>query len=65
MSGTSCGGSLLRTTGPAWGPTFDASQVHASTVGTISVNFSDGNDATISYTVNGVTASKSVMRQVF
>ena len=65
MSGTSCGGSLLRTTGPAWGPTFDSSQVHFSTVGTISVNFSDGNDATISYTVNGVTASKTVMRQIF
>ena len=65
VSGTSCSGDLLRTTGPAFGATFDASQVHAFTAGTISINFSDPNNAAISYTVNGVSASKTVTRQLF
>jgi hypothetical protein len=65
VSGTSCSGDLLRTTGPAFGATFDASQVHAFTAGTISVNFSDPNNAALTYTVNGVSSSKTVTRQLF
>ena len=65
VSGTSCSGDLLKTTGPNFGPTFDSTAVHATTVGTVSVNFTDGNNATLSYTVNGVSSSKTVTRQLF
>jgi len=65
VSGSTCSGDLLKTTGPNFGATFDTSAVHASTAGTISVNFTGPNDATISYTVNGASSSKTVTRQLF
>ena len=65
LSGVTCAGSLLRTTGPAFGPTFNSGQVQAFTAGTISVNFTDGNNATLNYTVGSVTASKTITRQLF
>ena len=65
VSGSTCSGDLLKTTGPNFGPAFDANQVHASTAGTVSVNFTGPNDATISYTVNGASSSKTVTRQLF
>jgi hypothetical protein len=65
MNATFCSDNLLRTTGPAFGPTFDSSQVHAFTAGTVSVNFTDANNAVLSYTVNGVSGSKLITRQLF
>jgi alpha-tubulin suppressor-like RCC1 family protein len=65
MSGTTCAGDLLRTTGPAFGPTFDPSSVRVFTAGTLSVNFTDGNNATLDYTVDGTSASKTITRQLF
>jgi surface antigen len=65
LAGTTCSASLLRTTGPAFGPSFDSSQVHVSTVGSISVNFTDGNNAVLIYTVNGASGSKNITRQLF
>jgi len=65
FSGTTCSGDLLRTTGPAFGPTFNSNQVQVFTAGTVGVNFTDGNNATLSYTVNGASASKVITRQVF
>ena len=65
MSGTSCNGTLYRTTGPNFGPAFNPNAVQAAQAGTISVNFTDSNNATLSYTVDGVTATKSVTRQLF
>jgi hypothetical protein len=65
VSGSSCSGSLLQTVGPHFGPTFDSSQVHSSQAGSISVNFTDPNNAMITYTVNGLSASKNVTRQIF
>jgi len=65
VSGTSCTGALFRTTGPAFGPTFDSTAVHVTQVGTVSVNFSDPNNGVLSYTVNGVTATKNITRQAF
>ncbi|MEP7067594.1 MAG: hypothetical protein ABI789_00075 [Usitatibacter sp.] len=65
MSGTSCSGPLYRTTGPAFGPTFNPTQVQASIAGTISVNFTDANNAALNYTVDGVSGSKAVTRQIF
>jgi len=60
-----CTGTLYRTTGPAFGPTFDHMQVQVFTAGTVSLTFSDANNATLSYTVNGVSASKVITRQLF
>jgi hypothetical protein len=65
LSGTTCAGDLLRTTGPNFGPTFNSSQVQVFTAGSVSVNFSDGNNATLTYTVNGVSANKTITRQLF
>jgi hypothetical protein len=65
MSGSSCTGSLYRTTGPAFGPAFDANAVHATAAGTILVVFTDANNAVINYTVDGVSATKALTRQLF
>jgi len=65
LSGTTCAGPVLRTTGPAFGPTFNSSQVQVSTAGTISVTFTDANNATLTYTVNGVSGTKNITRQAF
>ncbi|HXF77524.1 MAG TPA: S53 family peptidase [Usitatibacter sp.] len=58
-------GPLYRTTGPPLGATFDPSSVVATQVGSATFNFSDGNHAVFSYTVNGVTQSKAITRELF
>jgi hypothetical protein len=65
VSGNSCAGTLYRTTGPPFGPTFDPNAVHAISVGTVSLSFTDANNATLSYTVDGVSGTKSITRQTF
>jgi len=65
LSGTTCASSLLRTTGPAFGPAFNPNQVQVFTAGSVSVNFTDANNATLSYTVNGASATKTITRQLF
>jgi len=50
------------------GPAFNASPwsaVQLTTVGNMTFDFSDGNTATMSYTVNGVGVTKPIQRQVF
>src|SRR5207342_791663 len=57
-------GQLFRTTGPA----FNASpwtSVGATQVGTMRLAFSGANDATLSYTYNGQSVTKTITRQVF
>ncbi|HUI98859.1 MAG TPA: hypothetical protein VLY46_01435 [Usitatibacter sp.] len=63
--GSGCSGSLYRTTGPALGPTFNPAVVQAFAAGTVSLTFSDANDGTLSYTVNGVSGTKTITRQTF
>ncbi len=65
MTGNSCSGPLYRTSGPAFGPTFNPSMVQATAVGTLNVNFTDANNAALDYTVDAVSGSKWVTRQVF
>jgi len=65
MSGSSCSGTLYRTTGPAFNAPWDPSRVTTTPVGTASLSFSDGNSGTFSYTVDGVSGSKPITRQVF
>lgn len=65
VSGSHCSGKLYRTTGPAFGPTFDWRQVRSFEVGTVTLTFSDPNNGTLSYTVDGVFGTKAITRQLF
>lgn len=59
-------GTLARTTGPPFDASpFDPSLVTRTPVGTASFAFSDGNHGVFTYTVNGVTQSKPITREVF
>jgi hypothetical protein len=59
-------GTVYRTTGPAFSAVpFLPANVVATPVGTLTLTFSNGNSATFAYTVNGVTQSKPIVRQVF
>jgi len=60
------GGALYRTTGPAfsanpWSP----AAVALAQVGSVTLTFADGNSATFSYTVNGISQAKPITRQIF
>lgn len=59
-------GMLFRTTGPAFSAVpFLPNNVARNTVGQLSLSFTDGNNATFSYTLNNITQRKSITRQVF
>ena len=58
-------GTLYRTTGPAFNAVpFLPAQVTATAVGTATFTFTDGNTGTFDYTLNGVTQSKAITREV-
>lgn len=59
-------GTLYRTTGPPFNSVpFNPANVVATAVGTATFTFADGNDATFSYTVNGISQQKTITREVF
>jgi len=59
-------GDLYRTAGPAFNAAaFDPGAVVSTPVGTMSLNFDDMNSPSLTYTVNGVTQTKTLTRQVF
>jgi hypothetical protein len=59
-------GALYATVGPAFNTVpFNPSQVTQTQVGTGTLTFSDANDGTFAYTVNGISQMKSITRQVF
>ena len=63
-------GTLLRTSGPPFNavpfpPVGAPGGVTGSNVGTATFTFTDGNNATFAYTVNGVSQSKAITREVF
>lgn len=59
-------GTLYRTTGPSYDDAaFDPTRVVATAVGTGTLVFANGNAATFTYSVEGVTQSKSITREVF
>ena len=63
-AGTEFTGALYRTRGPA----FDAlpwTAVTPTQVGTMTVAFTNGNSGRLTYTVDGVSVTKSIERQVF
>jgi alpha-tubulin suppressor-like RCC1 family protein len=65
VSGNACSGGVFRTTGPPFGPTFDPTRVTPFQAGTASVTFTDANNATLGFTVNGVTGAKTITRNSF
>jgi N-acetylneuraminic acid mutarotase len=59
-------GDLYATTGSPWlGTVYDPSKLTVTKVGAISINFKDTNNALMSYTVNGITQTKAIVRQTF
>ena len=59
-------GTLYRTTGPPFNAMpFDPAKVVATPVGTATLTFTDGNNATFAYTVNNVSQVKAITREVF
>ena len=59
-------GPLARTRGPPFDSVpFDPAKVTRTPVGTATFTFADGNHATFAYTVNGVSQSKPITREVF
>ena len=64
-SGSGCSGTLYRTAGPSFGPVFDSSKVQVFAAGMVSLSFSSSNYGSLNFTVNGVSSSKSITRQVF
>lgn len=63
-NGSNYSGSLYRSTGPVfnavpWTPTTPL------VVGNMSVNFTDGKSATLTYSVDGVAVTKNITREVF
>ncbi|MEO8101611.1 MAG: Ig domain-containing protein [Betaproteobacteria bacterium] len=65
-NGTSFTGDIYTTVSSAWlGVTYNPAQFIATKVGTMTLNFTDQNNATMTYTVNGITQTKSIVRQPF
>ncbi len=61
-----CTGDLYTTTSSAWvGATYDRSRLIAARAGSVTLAFSDPDNAVMTYTVNGVTQSKPISRQPF
>ena len=59
-------GPLILTAGPPFSATpFDPTLVTRSTVGTSTFTFANGDAATFAYTVNNITQSKQIVRQLF
>ena len=57
-------GTLYQTTGPAFNAVpFNPATVVATAVGTPTFTFSDGNNASFAYTVNGVAQMKAITRE--
>jgi hypothetical protein len=59
-------GTLYRTSGPPFDAVvFDPSRVTAVAVGTATLTFANGNEATFSWSVEGVTGKSAITRQIF
>lgn len=59
-------GTLYRTVGPPFSsPSWDASRVGVAAAGNATLTFSSADNGSFSYTLDGITQSKAVTRQVF
>ena len=57
-------GTLYRTTGTPFGVVWDPARFAATVAGTASFTFADGNSAAFAYTVDSVTQTKQITREV-
>ena len=65
-TGNNYSGSLFRTTGPAFSAVpFNPAMIGVTQVGTVTFSFTDASNGTFGYTVNGITQSKAITRQIF
>jgi hypothetical protein len=65
-NGTIFTGDVYRTIGSAWlGVPYDATRFRASRAGSMTIDFEDANRAQMRYTVDGVTQTKTIVRQPF
>jgi len=65
-SGTVWSGQVFTHTSAPWlGVPYNGSQATATSVGTIALDFSDASNATMTYTVNGITQVKHIERQPY
>ena len=63
---TTYSGTLNRTSGPAFNATpWNPAGVTLTQVGTLMLTFADGNHATFAYTVNGISQTKQITREIF
>ena len=63
---TAYAGTLYRTSGPPFSATpWNPAAVTITPVGTVALTFADGNHATFAYTVDAVSQTKQITRQVF
>ncbi len=58
-------GDVYSTSGPAANTAFNPAQVRATKVGTATLAFSDAGNGSLSYTIDGVSGSKSITRQPY
>ena len=59
-------GTLYQTSGPPFNAVpFDPAAVHATPAGFATLTFSDADNGTFAYVVNGISRTKSITRQVF
>jgi len=59
-------GTLIRTTGPSFAAApFDPAKVTRTAAGTATLTFANGNAATLAYTLDGISQSKAITRQLF
>ena len=59
-------GTLYSTTGSPWiGAAYDLSRLQVSVVGSLTLNFSDSNNATLRYSVDGAEANVAISRQLY
>lgn len=65
LVGDYCYGTLYKTHGPPFSQPFNPSSVTVAAVGTVSFSFSSYGNATMTYNVGGVTATKNITRQPF
>ena len=64
-SSTTYSGALYATLGPAFTKTFNASEVQPRQVGNATLTFSSASSGTFTYSVDGVSGTKSIQRQPF
>ncbi|CAN5163310.1 hypothetical protein BH11PSE11_BH11PSE11_17910 [soil metagenome] len=65
VSGASCNGDVYKTTGTPLGQAWNPATLTAVKAGVGGLSFSDQNNASFSYTIDGVTGVKNITQQIF